>query len=103
MTHVKTTKNTAITDGTDSNETKKKSKRAKKTVNHNKNIVRELTEREVDVLKLLMMGKSNTKIGEELQISSHTAKAHVCSILRKMSVNDRVQAAVKAVRENIVN
>lgn len=64
---------------------------------------RQLTEREIDVLKLLMLGKSNTKIGDELGISPHTVKAHVCSILRKMSVNDRVQAAVKAVRENLVD
>ena len=49
-----------------------------------------LTEREFEVLKHLVSGKSNT------------AKAHVCSILQKMCVNDRVQAAVKAVKEGIV-
>lgn len=57
-----------------------------------------LSERECEVLKLVVMGKSNTEIAEELSISVHTAKAHVCAILQKMSVNDRVQAAVKAVR-----
>lgn len=61
-----------------------------------------LTEREFEVLKHVVMGKSNTEIAEELVISVHTAKAHVCSILQKMGVNDRVQAAVKAVREDIV-
>lgn len=61
-----------------------------------------LTEREYEVLKLVIMGKSNTEIAEELLISVHTAKAHVCSILQKMSVTDRVQAAVKAVREGLV-
>jgi DNA-binding NarL/FixJ family response regulator len=61
-----------------------------------------LTEREYEVLKFVVMGKSNTEIADELFISVHTAKAHVCSILQKMSVNDRVQAAVKAVREDIV-
>lgn len=61
-----------------------------------------LTERECEVLKHLVMGKSNTEIAKELIVSVHTAKAHVCSILQKMCVNDRVQAAVKAVREGLV-
>jgi len=61
-----------------------------------------LTEREAEVLKHLVMGKSNTEIAKELIVSVHTAKAHVCSILQKMCVNDRVQAAVKAVREGLV-
>lgn len=61
-----------------------------------------LTERESEVLKYLVMGKSNTEIAKELIVSVHTAKAHVCSILQKMCVNDRVQAAVKAVREGLV-
>lgn len=61
-----------------------------------------LTEREYEVLQCVVMGKSNTEIAEELLISVHTAKAHVCSILQKMSVTDRVQAAVKAVREGLV-
>ena len=61
-----------------------------------------LTEREVEVLKHLVSGKSNTEIAKELIVSVHTAKAHVCSILQKMCVNDRVQAAVKAVKEGMV-
>ena len=61
-----------------------------------------LTEREQEVLKHLVMGKSNTEIAKELIVSVHTAKAHVCSILQKMCVNDRVQAAVKAVKEGLV-
>src|SRR5574344_307525 len=61
-----------------------------------------LTDREYEVLKNLVMGKSNTEIAQELIVSVHTAKAHVCSILQKMCVNDRVQAAVKAVREGLV-
>ena len=44
----------------------------------------------------------NTEIAKELIVSVHTAKAHVCSILQKMCVNDRVQAAVKAVKEGMV-
>lgn len=61
-----------------------------------------LTEREYEVLKHLVEGKSNTEIAKELIVSVHTAKAHVCSILQKMCVNDRVQAAVKAVKEGLV-
>lgn len=61
-----------------------------------------LTEREYEVLKHLVTGKSNTEIAKELIVSVHTAKAHVCSILQKMCVNDRVQAAVKAVKDGMV-
>lgn len=61
-----------------------------------------LTEREFEVLRHLVDGKSNTEIAKELIVSVHTAKAHVCSILQKMCVNDRVQAAVKAVKEGMV-
>ena len=66
------------------------------------NIKAQLTERELEVLKHLVDGKSNTEIANELIVSVHTAKAHVCSILQKLCVEDRVQAAVKAIRENIV-
>ena len=62
-----------------------------------------LTEREYEVLKLLVMGKSNTEIASELIVSVHTAKAHVCSILQKLCVDDRVQAAVKAIKEGLVD
>ena len=61
-----------------------------------------LTEREYEVLKHLVEGKSNTEIAKELIVSVHTAKAHVCSILQKLCVDDRVQAAVKAIKENII-
>jgi len=60
------------------------------------------TEREMEVLRLLVKGKSNTEIAKDLIVSVHTAKAHVCSILQKLCVDDRVQAAVKAIRENII-
>ena len=62
-----------------------------------------LTERENEVLKLLVQGKSNTQIAQDLIVSVHTAKAHVCSILQKLCVDDRVQAAVKAIKEGIVS
>ena len=62
----------------------------------------QLTERDLEVLKHLVKGKSNTEIAKELIVSVHTAKAHVCSILQKLCVDDRVQAAVKAIKENII-
>lgn len=61
-----------------------------------------LTEREYDVLRLLVEGKSNTEIAKEIIISPHTAKAHVGKILEKFAVSDRVQAAVKAIKYNLV-
>lgn len=64
---------------------------------------KDLTDRERQVLEHVIMGKSNTEIAHELLISVHTAKAHVCSILRKLSVDDRVQAAVKAVKESLID
>ena len=60
-----------------------------------------LTKREMEVLKYIVMGKSNAQIAEALVISEHTAKAHVCSILKKMKVKDRVLAAVTAVRAGL--
>ena len=62
----------------------------------------ELTSRELEVLQLIVEGKSNPEIADQLCISIHTAKAHVGSILNKLCVNDRVQAAIKALKENIV-
>jgi DNA-binding NarL/FixJ family response regulator len=62
----------------------------------------QLTERELEVLQQIVAGKSNPEIAELLCISIHTAKAHVGSILNKLCVNDRVQAAIKALKENIV-
>lgn len=61
-----------------------------------------LTPREFEILKLVVLGKSNSEIAKELCISPHTAKAHVSSIIEKFSVQDRVQVAVKAVREGIL-
>lgn len=68
----------------------------------NSDFLAPLSEREMQVLRLLVKGKSNTDIAHELIVSVHTAKAHVCSILHKMNVADRVQAAVKAVNYRMV-
>ena len=61
-----------------------------------------LTQREYEVLKLVVDGKSNNEIAQALTISEHTAKAHVCNIIQKLVVDDRTQAAVKALKEGLV-
>ena len=67
----------------------------------NKQLKNSLTQRELEVLKLLTDGKTNSQIAKEIIISTNTAKAHVGSIFNKLAVSDRVQAAVKAVRANL--
>ena len=62
----------------------------------------ELTSREHDVLQLLTQGQSNKEIGRALCISEDTAKKHVQTIMLKLRVSDRTQAAVKAVRNGLV-
>ena len=54
------------------------------------------------MLRLLVEGKSDREIGEELFISHHTVMRHVSSILRKLDVDSRGGAAVHAVRNNFV-
>ena len=61
-----------------------------------------LTQREYEVLKLVVDGQSNSQIAQTLTISEHTAKAHVCNIIQKLVVDDRTQAAVKALKEGLV-
>lgn len=61
-----------------------------------------LTEREMEVLALIVDGLSNPQIAEKLVITRATAKAHVHSILQKLYVADRTQAAVYAMREGLV-
>ncbi len=81
---------------------KKNNKTDKKTKASFKEEHANLTEREYEVLKLIVDGKSNFEIAETLKISEHTAKAHVCNIIQKMLVDDRTQAAVKAIKENLI-
>ena len=57
-----------------------------------------LTQREIEVLQLMAKGESNAQIAKRLIISEHTAKAHVCNVLEKFEVHDRVLAVVKAMR-----
>ncbi|WP_027338936.1 response regulator [Halonatronum saccharophilum] len=61
-----------------------------------------LTTREEDVLACLVKGKSNKEVGEELYISTRTVKTHVSNILKKLDVNDRTQAVIKAIDNNLV-
>lgn len=62
----------------------------------------ELTEREKEVLALIVEGKSNKEIGQALGITLPTTKAHVSSLIQKLAVDDRTQAAVKALQEGLV-
>jgi DNA-binding NarL/FixJ family response regulator len=61
-----------------------------------------LTKRESEVLKQLALGLTNKEIAQSLGISYETVKEHVQHILRKVGVSDRTQAAVWAVRKNLV-
>jgi DNA-binding NarL/FixJ family response regulator len=62
----------------------------------------DLTERELAVLSLLVSGHDNTVVARRLHLSSSTIKHHVSSILNKLGVENRVQAAVVAVRRGLV-
>ncbi|MEB3244941.1 MAG: response regulator transcription factor [Vampirovibrionales bacterium] len=61
-----------------------------------------LTPRELEVLRLIVDGHSNPQIAEKLVVTKATAKAHVHSILQKLCVDDRTQAAVLAMRQGLV-
>lgn len=61
-----------------------------------------LTAREHEVLRLLVDGKSNAEIADALYISRPTVKHHISSILGKLGVGNRIQAAVRAVRDRII-
>ena len=61
-----------------------------------------LSERETEILRLVAEGRDNTEIAKELYLSPSTVKNHVSSILDKLGVDSRVQAAVRAARAGIV-
>jgi DNA-binding NarL/FixJ family response regulator len=62
-----------------------------------------LTDREAEVLRLLARGKANKQIASSLYVSEKTVKAHVSSILMKLGVQSRTQAALYAVRSGLVS
>jgi DNA-binding NarL/FixJ family response regulator len=62
----------------------------------------ELSEREIQVLKLIANGKDNAMIAAELHISPKTVKNHISNILMKLQIENRIQAAVYAVRSGLV-
>ena len=61
-----------------------------------------LTKRELQVLKELAVGKFNRDIAKEMEISERTVKNHISSIFKKLDVTDRTQAAVFAIRNNLI-
>src|SRR5829696_9440476 len=61
------------------------------------------TERETEVLKLLALGKANKQISRDLFVGEKTVKSHVSSILTKLGVQSRTQAALYAVRIGLVS
>jgi DNA-binding NarL/FixJ family response regulator len=63
----------------------------------------DLTAREKEVLKLIVEGKSNKEIAATLEVTMHTAKAHVTNIIQKLAVDDRTQVAIKALKEGLVD
>jgi DNA-binding NarL/FixJ family response regulator len=63
---------------------------------------RELSERELEILKLLAQGRDNAGIARELILSPKTVKNHISAILRKLEMDNRIEAAVYAVRRGIV-
>ena len=63
---------------------------------------KELTRREVEVLKMIASGSSNKEIASTLSISERTVKNHVSNIFKKIDVSDRTQAAVFAIKNDII-
>lgn len=64
---------------------------------------RELSSRELEVLEMIVEGRSNREIATSLHISDSTVKAHVAGILKKLDASDRTEAATQAVRRGIVH
>ena len=75
---------------------------ATKSDRNTRNTLEQLSKREYEVLELIVEGYSNPQIGAELNLSTNTVKTYVRSIMNKLMVSDRVQAAVTALRSGIV-
>ncbi len=61
-----------------------------------------LTNREQNIISLLVCGKTNYEISKELNISIETVKKYITSILRKMNLKNRIQVVAKVVREEVM-
>ena len=73
-----------------------------KRLHKNETEIPKLTRREKEVLQCIVKGLSNKAIGEQLYISEKTVKNHITNILRKLDLHDRTQAAIFAVKNNLV-
>ncbi len=72
-----------------------------KNSDHDK--IKTLTKREMDVLKLVAMGEFNKDIANKLDISERTVKNHIFNIFKKIDVSDRTQAAVFAIKNDLIS
>ncbi|MCQ2743944.1 MAG: LuxR C-terminal-related transcriptional regulator [bacterium] len=63
----------------------------------------QLTERELNVLYCLAHGINNNAIGKKLNISEHTVKAHLESIYEKLTVENRIQAVIRAIQTKLID
>lgn len=72
------------------------------TQDDDKNRIDSLTNREYDILKAIASGKSNKDIGNVMKISERTVKNHISHIFKKIDVEDRTQAAVFAIKNDII-
>ena len=75
-----------------------------KMIDRDKDVMKieSLTRRELEVLKNLSIGMYNKEIAEKLDISERTVKNHISNIFKKIEVTDRTQAAVFAIRNNLI-
>ena len=62
-----------------------------------------ITDREKEVLRCLSKGNNNNQIAQKLNVSIHTTKAHIQSIFKKLSVKDRTEAVVYAIKNNLID
>lgn len=62
-----------------------------------------LTDREYEILKLIVEGYSNPEIATKLYVSTHTIKAHIATIYDKTGIHSRVILAVRAIKLGIIN
>ena len=65
--------------------------------------MQKLTEREINILKLIMQGYANSQISKKIFISIHTVKAHIGSIIRKLDAKNRTNAVYIALKNNLLD